>query len=189
MATREPQVFSNLCYQHAYTKMQVGIGLLLSGIPNVVIQSGCFVCGLTSRLSVGRYQKVFSLKNLFYYMPTSFVGNFHNAWLLICKPLCFNHPSLSNLVAKMLFRTPDYGYSTSPPNLPPSTIHTSTSLYAFSKSSFTTTLSCTPSFENAISASACLSRFCTASSLSVPRPRRRCSRMGKEGGERKRKRA
>lgn len=105
------------------------------------------------------------------------------------QPCDLSFPSLKipqcNRVAMSLL-----AQCTSPPNLPPSRIHSSTSLYAVSRSSFTTILSCTPaSFENAISASACFSRFCTASSLSVFRPLRRCSRTWREGGDRKRKRA
>ena len=79
---------------------------------------------------------------------------------------------------------------TCPPNLPPSTIHSSTSRYALSKSSLTTTLSCTPSsFENSISLAAWSSLFFKLSSSSVPRPRKRCSSTSREGGDRKRKRA
>ncbi len=76
------------------------------------------------------------------------------------------------------------------PYRPPSTTHSSTSLYALSNSSFTTTLSCTPSsFANVISASACSNRFCIASSLSVPLPLNLLSNTSIDGGERKRNRA
>ena len=76
------------------------------------------------------------------------------------------------------------------PYFPPSTTQSSNSRYAFSKSSFVTTTSCTSSsFANSISASACASLFCKLSSFSVPRPRNRCSRTSRLGGERKRKRA
>lgn len=75
-------------------------------------------------------------------------------------------------------------------NFSPFTIQASTSRYAVSKSLFTITISCTPSsLLNSISLSACSSRFCRLSSVSVPLPRNRCSRTGIEGGERNRKRA
>lgn len=63
-------------------------------------------------------------------------------------------------------------------------INSSISWYAFSKSSFTMTISWTPSvLEYSNSFFACRSRFWMESSFSVPRPRRRDSRVSMEGGE------
>jgi hypothetical protein len=63
----------------------------------------------------------------------------------------------------------------------------STSPNALSKSSFTTILSCAPgTFAYSNSFFACVNLFWMSSSLSVPRPRNRFSRISKEGGWRKR---
>lgn len=70
------------------------------------------------------------------------------------------------------------------------TIKSLTSLYALSKSSFTTILSCGASglFANSISTLAWFSLFRIASSLSVALLLSLCSRTSGEGGDRKRKR-
>lgn len=70
------------------------------------------------------------------------------------------------------------------------TMNSFTSWYALSRSSFTMIFSCGASglFAKSISASACFSRLRMASSLSVPRPRSRCSSTSLEGGLKNKKR-